>query len=215
MSEQKGNFKLDFDLTPYLSPAPPTLELIAELARTNPILIGSLGLSVVAVAVLTYVNFAAVKQELRREGTLMLLRTWLMVLASFEVFAAYELLVEDKDQDGFGSNLAQKPAEKRLWCFMLALLVASRVLAVNAIHLAPVRVHLAVVHVLEAVYMGSEKLRYASGGDTVIFSLILFNAAAFTALAVAPPKVVLNAACDEQQEQRQVTKKAEKKAKRT
>ena len=67
---------------------------------------------------------------------------------------------------------------------MLGLLVLSRVSAIAAPDDPVVVGHCAAVHVLEAIYMGYEKLVCKSKGDPVIFSVIIANAVLFTAKAL-------------------------------
>jgi hypothetical protein len=66
---------------------------------------------------------------------------------------------------------------------MLGLLVLSRLAAAASPNNFVVTSHCAAVHVLEAFVFGYEKLCCKSGGDNVIFSIILANAAVFTGWA--------------------------------
>ena len=90
--------------------------------------------------------------------------------------------------DGFSSNLADAPPERRLWAFMLALLVAARVAA--AIEPSPTQLaHCAAVHVVEAVAFGAEYFLYGSGGEPFIVFMVLLNAVLFTGVAARKAKI--------------------------
>jgi hypothetical protein len=116
-------------------------------------------------------------------------RVWLIILSLVECVELAQF-AGGVPLSGFASNLAASAdhkAETRLWSFMLVLLVISRLTAFHSPHSPAVRFQLAAVHVAEMCYFGSEYLLFSSGGETVIFTLIVLNALAFTGLALAPP----------------------------
>ena len=119
----------------------------------------------------------------------LLLNAYLIVLVLIELppIVGHIFFPDATPLDGFGSSLADDAASSRLWAFMLSLLVASRVLALFS-DTKEVRINLALVHVLEAVYMLSEKLLFSSGGEMVIAAFILANAIGFTLYALGTPK---------------------------
>ena len=112
-----------------------------------------------------------------------LLRAYLVILAIFELPMMIGYTFFDNSlADGFSSNLADAPPERRLWAFMLALLVAARVAA--AIEPSPTQLaHCAAVHVAEAVAFGAEYFLYGSGGEPFIVFLVLLYAVLVTAVA--------------------------------
>lgn len=112
-----------------------------------------------------------------------LLRAYLVILAIFELPMLIGYTFFDNSlADGFSSNLADAPPERRLWAFMLALLVAARVAA--AIEPSPTQLaHCAAVHVAEAVAFGAEYFLYGSGGEPFIVFMVMLNAVLFTAVA--------------------------------
>ena len=114
-----------------------------------------------------------------------LLRAYLVILAIFELPMLIGYTFFDNSlADGFSSNLADAPPERRLWAFMLALLVAARVAA--AIEPSPTQLaHCAAVHVAEAVAFGAEYFVYGSGGEPFIVFMVMLNAVLFTGVAVA------------------------------
>lgn len=86
--------------------------------------------------------------------------------------------------DGFSSNLTDAPPERRLWAFMLALLVAAR--AAAAVDPSPTQLaHCAAVHIAEAVAFGAEYFLYGSGGEPFIVFMVMLNAVLFTAVAAS------------------------------
>ena len=119
----------------------------------------------------------------------LLLNAYLIVLVLIELppIVGHLFFPDATPLDGFGSNLADDAASSRLWAFMLSLLVASRVVALFS-DTKEVRINLALVHVLEAVYMLSEKLLFSSGGEMVIAAFIIANAIGFTLYALGTPK---------------------------
>jgi len=113
-----------------------------------------------------------------------LLRAYLVILAVFELpmLVGYTLL-DNSLADGFSSNLTDALPERRLWAFMLALLVAAR--AAAAVDPSPTQLaHCAAVHIAEAVAFGSEYFLYSSGGEPFIVFMVMLNAILFTAVAV-------------------------------
>ena len=113
-----------------------------------------------------------------------LLRAYLVILAVFELpmMVGYTFF-DNSLANGFSSNLTDAPAERRLWAFMLALLVAAR--AAAAIDPSPTQLaHCAAVHIAEAVAFGSEFWLYGSGGEPFIVFMVMLNAVLFTAVAV-------------------------------
>ena len=85
--------------------------------------------------------------------------------------------------NGFSSNLTDAAPERRLWAFMLALLVAAR--AAAAVDPSPTQLaHCAAVHIAEAVAFGAEYFLYGSGGEPFIVFMVMLNAVLFTAVAV-------------------------------
>ena len=113
-----------------------------------------------------------------------LLRAYLLILAIFELpmLVGYTFF-DNSLADGFSSNLTDAPPERRLWAFMLALLVAAR--AAAAVEPSPTQLaHCAAVHVAEAVAFGAEFFLYGSGGEPFIVFMVMLNAVLFTAVAV-------------------------------
>ena len=113
-----------------------------------------------------------------------LLRAYLVILAVFELpmMVGYTFF-DNSLADGFSSNLTDAPPERRLWAFMLALLVAAR--AAAAVDPSPTQLaHCAAVHIAEAVAFGSEYFLYSSGGEPFIVFMVMLNAILFTAVAV-------------------------------
>ena len=118
-----------------------------------------------------------------------LVRAWLLVISAFEVPELYKFLVDEAKFDAFNSNLVSAPAERRLWGFVLVLLVLVRLLGVCAPDVRAVRVHVAVVHAAELLVFGSEKIFFGSLGEDAILAAIAFNAVLFSAWAIAGIKV--------------------------
>ena len=118
---------------------------------------------------------------------MILLRSWLFILAAFELISMYNFLILGKPLDGLAINLENAPAETRLWCFMLTLLVISRLAAFAAPRSPAALWQLAAVHVAEAVYFGVEYLLFAAHCEPIIFAIIVANAVGFTAVALASP----------------------------
>ena len=83
------------------------------------------------------------------------LRTWLVILALFEIPPIVVHLIGGAPLDMFGAGLGDSASARRVWCFMLALLVCSRVLAATCPSRG-VAMHCAVVHILEAVVLITE-----------------------------------------------------------
>ena len=118
-----------------------------------------------------------------------LLQGFLTFLTVFELISIYEHLPTDLggkggDLSGMGSNLPSEDPARRLWCFMLALLVCARVTAVAAPYNAAAMAQCAAVHVRELMYMGGEYLLYGCDGERFIFCFIVFDALLFTAVAL-------------------------------
>ena len=113
-----------------------------------------------------------------------LLRAYLVILAIFELPMLVGYMFFDNSlADGFSSNLTDAPPERRLWAFMLALLVVAR--AAAAVDPSPTQLaHCAAVHIAEAVAFGSEYFLYGSGGEPFIVFMVMLNAILFTAVAV-------------------------------
>ena len=114
------------------------------------------------------------------------LRAWLIFLSLFELPEIHGFLVGDKSlADGFGSELRDGGAERRLWSTFLACLVLARVAAARDPRSPTVVFHNAAIHVLELVYFGVEKRRYGCNGDEPILVIVAINALVFAALALA------------------------------
>ena len=90
-----------------------------------------------------------------------LLRFYLLVLALIEVGGIAGVLVFQHPLDGFAINLKDAPAERRLWCFMLACLMFSRLLAFASPDSRLALAHLAAVHIAELVFMFGEQAAHA------------------------------------------------------
>ena len=116
------------------------------------------------------------------------MRVWLLAIAAFEVPELHKYAIAGANFDAFNSNLVSAPAERRLWSFVLVLLVCTRLLGVAAPDVRAVRVHVAAVHVAELVVLGGEKVFFGSAGEDLIFAAIAFNAVLFTAWALQPIK---------------------------
>ena len=117
-----------------------------------------------------------------------LLRVWLLILALFEVPELHKYLIGGAPFDAFNSNLANADAERRLWGFVLFLLVLARLLGAHSPDVRSVRVHVAAVHVAELVALGGEKVFFARRGEDALLGAIVFNAVLFTAWALQPIK---------------------------
>jgi hypothetical protein len=114
-----------------------------------------------------------------------LIRAWLFLLVIVEIPEIKSKLIDGVGflPDGFGSNILNKAAERRLWAFMLVLLVISRSMALLHPDNSAVRLNCALVHVGELVYMGSEKLLFKSRSHVkpdLIFVLMIANALGFS-----------------------------------
>ena len=117
------------------------------------------------------------------------LRGFLAILTIFELTEIYSKLPTDlfgqgNDLSGFGSNLGSGDAEKRLWCFMLSLLVIARLTAFAAPQNPAAMGQCAAVHIVELIYMGTELLVYGCNGESFIFGFIIFDAILFAVLAL-------------------------------
>ena len=98
-----------------------------------------------------------------------LVRGWLAFLALFEVPMMIAHGVRDKPLgDGFGSNLHDGSSERRLWAFMLVLLVISRVTAVIGHDRTVVRAQCAAVHTAEAAFFTIEHMAKPTTAEPVI-----------------------------------------------
>eukprot|EP00466_Bigelowiella_natans_P009701 jgi/Bigna1/137757/aug1.41_g12465 len=112
---------------------------------------------------------------------LIIVRFWSGFLAIFEFPNIYAILPKSVGgkgkgfQKGPGSNLPSNDAVRRLWCFMLTLLVISRVCVVIWPRDPRIMANAAAVHLVEAIYFGSE---YANGcyGPAAIIAVIYANA---------------------------------------
>ena len=114
------------------------------------------------------------------------LRAWLIFLCLFELPEIHGFLVGDKSlADGFGSELRDGGAERRLWSTFLACLVLARVAAACDPRSPSVAIHNAAIHILELLYFGVEKRRYGCNGDEPILVIVAINALVFAALAIA------------------------------
>ena len=117
------------------------------------------------------------------------LRGFLAILTIFELTEIYsklptDLLGQGNDLSGFGSNLGSGDAEKRLWCFMLSLLVIARLTAFAAPQNPAAMGQCAAVHIVELIYMATEFLVYGCNGESFIFGFIIFDAILFAVLAL-------------------------------
>ena len=113
------------------------------------------------------------------------LQGFLLVLTVFELFSIHGHLPsslggQGGDLSGMGSNLSSGDPERRLWCFMLSLLIIARVSALASPSNPAILANCAAVHVVELVYMGGEYLFYGCDGETFIFCFIVFDAVLFT-----------------------------------
>lgn len=146
-----------------------------------------------------------------------LLQAWLLFLSLFEIPNVYKTLVDPAPLDGFASNLrggttcavgaagscdalyasaissAALPTtpERRLWAFMLSLLVASRLAAASAPRSPIMLTHCAAVHILEFICLGGEVGWYGArgsgisiGGYDAVVLVMLANAFLFTVIAL-------------------------------
>ena len=114
-------------------------------------------------------------------------RLWILFIGLYElpeIFKLISTMAAKKPFGGFSSNMVPNPAEKRVWAFVLALLSTSRFVAVAWPESPVALTNLAVVHVIEAIFMLSEKLLFHSNGPYHILVVILLNAVGFSALAV-------------------------------
>ena len=131
----------------------PTLAAIDQVkVRIGPagLQIGALLAAPVAFVIAIRITYAIFK----RIG---LMRIYLLALGLFELIPLQKYLLEDKPLSGFATGLTDAPAERQLWCFMLVLLMLSRLLAFAAPRSTPVLFHLASVHVAEVVYMYAQQ----------------------------------------------------------
>ena len=111
-------------------------------------------------------------------------RAWLAFLALFELPLIHGYLLHAYKPSGFFRKVQNGDAERRLVSFVLALLIVSRAIGCFAPTPASLA-HVSAVHIMEMVYFGLEKYRYGGGGDSVIFGVIVFNAAFFTFVAIS------------------------------
>lgn len=126
---------------------------------------------------------------------LSLLNAYLAVLVVFELVEIKIKLWDGGKLNSFGRSLTNGSAERRLWSFMLALLAISRTVALCYPDDVGVWVNLALVHIVECLYMSSEKLIYKSGGPVPILVIIIANAVFFSILAPQPLVFATAAAC--------------------
>ena len=97
------------------------------------------------------------------------MRGWLTFLAVFELPMMIAHGVLDKPLgDGFGSNLHDGSSERRLWAFMLVLLVISRLTAAIEHNRTAVRAQCAAVHTAEAAYFTIEHMAKPTTAEPVI-----------------------------------------------
>jgi len=113
------------------------------------------------------------------------LKSWLLILAAFELIEIYRYLIKNVPIDGFFSTLKNNRAEKRLWCMLLCCLALTRVHAAFNLDNSSVLIFNAVVHILEALVFGYEKFMHSSNGGSLIFAVIVFNASWFSYAAYA------------------------------
>ena len=114
-----------------------------------------------------------------------LLRAWLVFLAIFELPNIYGYLYGKLSlSSGFFSTLKDSPAEKRLWSFLLLLLVFPRIQAAVWPTSPGVLALNAAVHVSEMLVFGNEMQRHKSKGGKTIFYVICANAIWFTSAAI-------------------------------
>ena len=102
-------------------------------------------------------------------------RTWLGILALFELIPLFTILVLEQPLDGFAVNLADKPSERRLWCCFTLMLTLSRALALFAPNSRAVRVHLAAVHFAELALFFCEQRDHAAKACPQSFPPLLFE----------------------------------------
>jgi len=117
------------------------------------------------------------------DNVTLVLQAWLVILALFEVEPILKILKDPtRKMGGFGSGMSDVAA-RQLWCFMLVLLVLSRVAMAVDPHSRVVAFHCAAVHIGEAVYMTANNSAGAKGRG-VIWMAMLFNAALFLTWAL-------------------------------
>ena len=116
------------------------------------------------------------------------LRLYLLILGLYEfpnMWRCYTAMHSKAPFTGFNSSMIPGAAEHRVWIFVLAMLAISRFVAVALPDDPGALSNLALVHVAEAVYMGSERLIYKStGGNSVVLGIILANGVLFVWLAI-------------------------------
>ena len=117
----------------------------------------------------------------------MLIRVWLVFLAAFELGPIYTFGssggTPSQPPTGFSSGMTEVQ-HRRLWAFMLALLVLARLAAAADPHSVVARIHCAAVHCAEALYMGTNGSMGAQQRGP-IWMAMLFNAVLFSGWAVS------------------------------
>lgn len=145
----------------------------------------------IAPTIILGLALATSSSALKAHTASQLLRGYLVVMAIVELPEIYNFLVVGASlSPTYFSTLADADPERRLWSFLLVLLVLSRLLAAAQPESRAVRLHCAAVHVAELAALGGEKLRHGSNGDDgVILALIISNAVLLSGWAMAPIKV--------------------------
>ena len=116
------------------------------------------------------------------------LRLYVLILGLYElplIYSSFKAMHSKKPFTGFSSSLVPGAAERRIWIFLLTVLSISRFVAVAFPDDPGALANLALIHVAEAVYMGSERLIYNSkGGGLVILGIIFGNGILFSCVAI-------------------------------
>ncbi|KAL1526620.1 hypothetical protein AB1Y20_015324 [Prymnesium parvum] len=112
------------------------------------------------------------------------MQCWLAALALYEL--PLIVMHARTPLGGFASNLSDAPSERRLWAFMLLLLVLPRVTAVIAHRSRSVRVQCAAVHIAEAAYFTYEHTMMPTTAPMWIFVAVYINAGIFALWAAMP-----------------------------
>ena len=116
------------------------------------------------------------------------MRAWLAFLAVFELPMIIKHGANDHPLgDGFGSNLFDGSSERRLWAFMLVLLVLPRITAAVAYESKAVRLQCAAVHTAEAAYFTLEHRAKPTTAQPIVFWIVYLNALIFIAWALSTP----------------------------
>jgi len=117
----------------------------------------------------------AVSASVLYAATSLFMRIWLVFLALFELFPLYNILVHDAPLSGFAVNLADWPAERRLWMFGLLMLMLARLNAFAAPASRAARVHVAAVHAAELALFYAEQRAHALAKCPATFAPIFFD----------------------------------------